>query len=229
MKKSFFLVPAIACCLLASCGLGTGGNVTAQNNVPTTPQTTTSNGAGVLGGLLSGVTGNNGGSSVIGNIISTFASGLLTNQATLVGTWNYSKPCVQFESENLLAKAGGSVVANKVEGQLESLYKMAGIKPGACTFVFNSDNTCLYTINGKTMRATYTFDSQRKTITITTALGLKVTAYVSVAIGQLGLTFDASKLLTLVTAASGKISALNTLTSLASNFNGMKIGFEFSK
>lgn len=214
MKKTFIsILGVIGCALMTSCGLGTAGTALAQQQ-PTasvaTQQVST-------------------GSNILSNIISTFASGLLTNQATITGTWNYEQPCVQFESENLLAKAGGTVAAASVQNKLATLYQMVGIKKGACTFTFNNDNTCTYTIAGRTSHGTYTFDATNKTITITTALGLKVTAYVSVSIGKMGLTFDATKLLSLVTAVSGNVSSLGGLSSIIGNYNGMKVGFEFSK
>jgi hypothetical protein len=45
----------------------------------------------------------------------------------------------------------------------------------------------------------------------------------------MGLTFDASKLLTLISSASTVSSSLSSISSIASNYSGMKLGFEFSK
>jgi hypothetical protein len=43
------------------------------------------------------------------------------------------------------------------------------------------------------------------------------------------LTFDASKMLTLFQTVSSKMSALSTVSSIASLYNGMKVGFDFKK
>ena len=229
MKKVTYSIAVALCCgLLTSCGFGTTGTATTDNS-------SSSVGAGdILGAILtnsaggSTTTASNTG-NVLSDIISVFAGDILTNKNTLVGTWNYQKPCVQFESENLLAKAGGTLVSNKVEATLEAYYQKVGIKPGSCKFVFGSDNSLKYTIGSKTMQGSYTFDSSKKTVTITTALGNKVTAYVSISGTAMGLTFDASKLLTLISSASTVSSSLSSISSIASNYSGMKLGFEFSK
>ncbi len=227
MKKVTYSIAVALCCeLLTSCGFGTTGTATTDNS-------SSSVGAGdILGAILTnsagGSTAANTG-NVLSDIISVFAGDILTNKNTLVGTWNYQKPCVQFESESLLAKAGGTLVSNKAEATLEAYYQKIGIKPGSCKFVFGSDNTLKYTIGSKTMQGTYSFDSSKKTVTITTALGNKVTAYVSISGTAMGLTFDASKLLTLISSASTVSSSLSSISAVASNYSGMKLGFEFSK
>ena len=192
-------------------------------------------GLGTMGTMNAGNTGTaNTPSSIItpdaiGNIISVFAGGIMTNQQTLLGSWTYTKPCVQFESENLLAKAGGAVAAAKVEDKLATLFQMGGIKPGNMTFTFQNDNTLQYTIGGRTATGKYVFDAKTRTITITTQAGMNIKAYVSVSLNSLGLTFEASKLLTLVNGTMANMSSLSTLSTVAGSFSGMKVGFQFSK
>ena len=41
------------------------------------------------------------------------------NTASLTGTWSFTGSAVEFESDNLLNKAGGAVAANMVEGKLD--------------------------------------------------------------------------------------------------------------
>lgn len=225
MKKFFVTVfAAISCCTLSGCGLGTTGATVAQPTEATTGQDILGS---VLGNALSGVTGNTG--SLIGNIVSTFAGGITTNKSTIVGKWTYVQPCIQFESENLLAKAGGSLVATRAEAKLADLYNKIGIKPGALTFVFNNDNTCQYAVGSRVMQGKYVFDSATKTMTITTQTGMQIKAFVSVTGNNMGLTFDVSKLLQLVSGISAKSSSLGSLTSIIGNFSGMKAGFTFSK
>lgn len=220
MKKIIISLAAIiGCAMLNSCGLGaTGASQPAQTQTSSSPT-----GGDILSSAVNQVAGN----SAIGNIISIFAPGITTSKSTIVGTWKYTKPCVQFDSENLLAKAGGSVAATKVESKLESIYQIAGIKPGACTFTFNNDNTMQYVIGGKTLKGTYSFNSSNKTITIKTQAGAQITAYVSVSGSKMGLTFDSSKLLTI---AGGAASLMNSsISAIIGSYNGMKLGFEFNK
>lgn len=233
MKKSIKSIAMVmACGLLASCG-GAGTTGTAANGT----QTNAGNGS-ILGAIASNIIANQTGvngqtvqnaGSLLSNIISTFGSGITTNQSSLIGTWSYQKPCIQFESESLLAKAGGALVANKVEDKLATYYQKIGVKPGACKFVFTNDNKVQYTIGGKTYEGTYRFDSSKKQVTITSALGTNITAYVSISGNTMGLTFDASKLLSLLNGVSSLSSQLSTISSISKSYTGMKAGFEFVK
>ncbi|MCQ2220350.1 MAG: DUF4923 family protein [Prevotella sp.] len=213
MKKFYSLiVAAVVCVSLSSCGgaLGTLGTTSPYNSAFSGDNTSNTSG-------------------LIGNLISTFAGGILTNQATLVGTWNYAKPCVQFESQNLLAQAGGTMAATTIENKLATYYQKIGLTPGKAQFVFGQNGQLQYTIGGRTMTGKYAFDANKRTVTITTQAGMNVTAYVSISLNQMALTFDASKMLSLVNSASAAASTLSNLTALTGSFSGMKLGFTFSK
>lgn len=222
MKKSRQSLLILSICgLLSSCGMGTMGQA---GTAPAQQQGQPGMGE-ILGAILSG--GSDEGSSVLGNIISTVTNGMGTTQNALVGSWTYSKPCVQFESDNLLSKAGGVVIAEKVENQLVTYYQKVGIKPGSCKFVFSKDNKLQYTIGSKTYTGTYAFNATNKTVTITTQSGNNVSAYVSIVQNGLGLTFDVSKLLTFIQSSAGASTQLGTISTIAQNYKGMKLGFEF--
>lgn len=231
MKKTLLSIATVLSLgLFASCGMGTTGNA---------GSTTQSNGTAdllgaVAGSLLSGQTGVSANTisdagSILGNIISTFGGNTTTSQSSLIGTWTYQKPCVQFESESLLAKAGGSLIASKMESKLDGYYQKIGMKAGACKFVFAKDNTMQYTIGGNTYQGTYKFDSSKCQVVLTTSLGTSITAYVSINGNNMGLTFDSSKLLTLLKSASSLSSQLSTISSLSGSYTGMKSGFQFVK
>ena len=67
-----------------------------------------------LGAILSGVTGSSTGSnSMIGGVIGQLIGGLVA-PPSIEGAWVYSEPTIQFESESLLAKAGGAVATEKI-------------------------------------------------------------------------------------------------------------------
>lgn len=223
MKKTL-LLSAITAVLGTSVLTSCGSVGMAQQGATTAPTASAPNGSDMLGALANNVVGSN---SMLSDIISTFAPGITTNQSTIVGTWQYNKPCVQFESENFLAQAGGTMVSAKVEEKLATYYKMVGIKPGACSFVFGQDNTVQYSFGGSAYQGTYSFNTTKKTITIKSQLGFQATAYVSVAGNSMALTFDANKLLSLAGNAAASMSG--TVTALIGNYKGMKIGFEFSK
>jgi len=194
-----------------------------------------SSSSNALGDILNSVTSSATGSNssevgnILGNVISAVAGDVTTTASSILGTWTYTAPAVQFESDNLLTKAGGAAVAQKVETKLAKYYKVVGIKEGTLKFTFNNDGTCTYGVGSRSLSGTYTFDSETKTITIKTTTGLSVKTYVTVSGSTMSLCFDASKLLTLFTALSSKFSSLSTITSIASNYDGMKVGFKFSK
>ncbi len=166
MKKFILSVATVLCLgLVAGCGAGTTGTATGNTQSAGTADLL----GAVAGSLLSGQTGVNAGTvsdagSILGNIISTFGGGTSVSQSSLVGTWTYQKPCVQFESESLLAKAGGSLMASKIETKLDSYYQKIGVRAGVCKFVFGKDNTLQYTVGEKTYQGTYKFDSSKRQV-----------------------------------------------------------------
>lgn len=198
-------------------------------------QTTTTQGAGSAQntGANTGQMGNLGDlGSVLGNILASVTGSITTTQANLIGTWTYSEPCVQFESDNLLKKAGGAAAAVKIENQLVSIYGMVGITPGKLVFTFTNDGKVSYQIGNRAFNGTYTFDSKNKMVNITTASGMNVNAYVTISGRNMSLCFDSSKVLSLFSAAgslSNVSSTLGTIAGLAQNFNGMKTGFKFTR
>jgi hypothetical protein len=168
-------------------------------------------------------------SSLLSNLIASVTGSVTTTQENLIGTWSYTTPAVQFESENALTQAGGTAIASKVETKLEKYYKLVGIKAGKLKFVFDKDGNVTYSVGSNSRQGTYTFDSTNKMVNITTSTGYTVAAYVTISGSDMTLTFDASKMLTLFQTLSSKMSALSTVSTIASMYNGMKIGFDFKK
>ena len=155
MKKVTLSLAALAgTMLLASCGTTSGnmignaaGSILMGNGTTTTTPSTSTN-TDVLGNLLSSLLG----------------SSTTVSQSDLLGTWNYTGTDGVFESENLLAKAGGAVAASKIEEQLNTHLAKVGISKGACSYTFNKDNTYTATIGKRTISGTYTLDSSKKTV-----------------------------------------------------------------
>jgi len=217
MKKNVFVAVVMAACLsLTSCGVGGTG-------------TTTSNGSSAatsaLGTILSG-----DGANVLGSLLDGLLGGSGITQKNLYGTWTYQAPKVAFESENLLAKAGGAVAATKAENTLTSYLSKVGIQKGVSTFTFNEDGSYAITTKSKTISTgTYTFDADSKKIQLTGMLGLtSLSCQVGTSGSNIYLMFEADKLL------SGANTLMNilgksTLSSLLGNYNGMQVGFTLAK
>lgn len=175
--------------------------------------------------------------SILGNVASTVSdlvsSDTEVTASSIAGTWTYSGPAVSFESESLLAKAGGSTAATQVESKLSEVFSKVGIKSGSTSYTFSEDGTYTQKISGKSISGTYTLDGN--TITMKTSIGLSFKAEASVSGSTLKLLFSADKLLSLLKSTAGAVSSvssnstLSTITTLADNYDGMNMGFELTK
>ena len=82
----------------------------------------------------------------------------------MTGTWNYKGSAVEFESENLLMKAGGAAAATMAENKLDEQLSKVGIKAGQMNFTFNADSTFTSTVGKKTLKGTYSYDASAKQV-----------------------------------------------------------------
>ena len=156
------------------------------------------------------------------SVLTGVAKAVIGNKATtahsIVGTWTYQAPECQFESDQLLAKAGGEIAAKEVEEKLQTIYDkigLAGIK-----YIFKEDGT-------------YSYDDEAKTITMKNKLGIQTVAYVTVTGNSMSLVFNADKLMSILKVITGAASKVNstaaTLNSVAEAYDGLMLGFELKK
>ena len=216
MRKNTLIAMAFVCGAIAFVGCGVLGTTSASTGNSTA---TSSASSGTASDALS---------SILGNLLGTTAA----TASSIVGTWTYQEPAVQFASENLLAKAGGSIASAKVVQKIEPYYTKLGITKGAVSLTLNEDKTCSYTLKGRTYNGTYVYDESANTITIKGTTLASPTAYVSVSSSQLALTFESTKLLNLVQKAgsfSSSNSSLSTISTIANAYDGMKTGFLFTR
>lgn len=175
-------------------------------------------------------------SSAVKEAVSALTGNRLSADA-LPGTWNYNAPACRFESDDLLKKAGGSVVSSQIEDKLADYYAKAGIRSGSFRFVFAADSTVSIASGSRTLSGTYSLDEEAQTLalSITAArTGLRLATFnthVSLSGERLSILFDADKILKLVTLlanASGS-STLQALGSLSGQYDGMQLGFELQR
>ena len=76
-----------------------------------------------------------------------------TESIDMTGTWSYKGSAVEFESDNLLMKAGGAAAATMAENKLNEQLSKIGIKDGQMSFTFNADSTFTSTVGKKTLKA----------------------------------------------------------------------------
>ena len=209
---------------------------TTTSNAATTTSTTSSAGsavAGILGAVLGGNSNSSSsaGSSIINGILNNvIGSGTFSKQDLCAHTWKYSKPGCAFTSENLLAKAGGEIAANKVEEKLSEYYSKFGFSGSNTYFTFNTDGTFTSKIDGKSWKGNYTFDEKTHAIQMK-GLILSMSGYATKTTNGISLLFDQKKLLNLIkTIGSLKgNSTLSALGTIANNYDGMRVGFEMNK
>ena len=209
---------------------------TTTSNAATSTSATSNAGsavAGILGAVLGGNSNSSSsaGSSIINGILNNvIGSGTFSKQDLCAHTWKYSKPGCAFTSENLLAKAGGEIAANKVEEKLSEYYSKFGFSGSNTYFTFNTDGTFTSKIDGKSWQGNYTFDEKTHAIQLK-GLILSMSGYATRTTNGISLLFDQKKLLNLIkTIGSLKgNSTLSALGTIANNYDGMRVGFEMTK
>ena len=134
----------------------------------------------------------------------------------MTGTWTYSGSAVEFESDNLLMKAGGAAAA---------------IKEGQMSFTFNADSTFTSTVGKKKLNGTYSYNASTKQVDLKYLKLLNLHAKVNCTSNSMDLLFNSDKLLKLMTFLGSKTNstALKTVSSLAENYDGMMLGFGLKK
>ena len=193
-----------------------------------------------LGDLLKNVAGEAinkaTGNSTVGNVAADLVGNLLgtaeVTEKTLVGTWSYSQPCVAFESENVLATLGSSVVSTKVEKTMQNGLTKVGFTSGKVVMTLNEDKTGTIQYNGKPVNINWAVEGTSLKLTFP-IVNKGVTMNVKQTGGELQVAMKSDKLLTLLNAITEKAgtvnSSLGTLNTLTKNVKGMYMGLKFTK
>lgn len=168
----------------------------------------------------------------IGSVISGLTATSDFELTDLVGTWNYESPAVTFQSDNALQKVGGAAAATAIEEKLVPYYKTAGID--AMVLTVAEDMTFSMKLKRGSLSGTISKDDQNNLEFNFSAFGKvnigKVSAFATKSGNTLNLTFDISKLVSIMktVASVANISSLNTITSLLSSYEGIYAGFKMS-
>ena len=149
----------------------------------------------------------------------------------MTGTWTYSGSAIEFESDNLLQKAGGAAAAAVAEKKLDEQLAKVGIKDGQVSFTFNADSTFTSTVGKRTMTGTYSYDATDKVVHLRYFKLLNMNAKVNCTSTNMDLLFNSDKLLKLIAFISSKSSSttLKTISSLADSYDGMMLRFALKK
>ena len=211
MKK--MMMAAVAALMLQGCGMTNPGV----------------NGGSQMGGTTTNNSGSSIGSNALGGLLDLVVGSVKLSQADIIGTWSYVEPACAFTSENLLAKAGGSVAAKTVNEKLLPVYKSLHISSGNTRLTFNENGQFTGKIGGFPMSGTYTFDATNGLVKMKSLTTF--TAHLTRSTHGMNFTFESKKILTLlqtVSALSGNTS-LSTIGDISKQFNGVRLGFAMKK
>ena len=209
MKKNIIKLAVMALMLI-----GGGNSASAQLN---------------LGNILGGITGNSNTSDLVSGLTSIFSSNKQATADNIVGTWSYDSPAIVFESEDFLTKTGAALAANKLETSIQNTLAKYGITKDKFSITFKKDGTFTETIRGKSYSGKWAVEDSKLQLTYQ----IKTMEITTQKEGdQLMFVTDASKLLNLIHTLGAKTatnSSLSTITALAKNINGMKVGLTLVK
>ena len=175
-------------------------------------------------------------SSAVKDAVTSVTGGKKLTVENLAGTWTYTNPAVQLEGDNALKNVAGSVAAGELEKKLKTYCAKVGIVEGMFNYVFNNDSTFTNALKKKSLKGTFSVNPDEKTVELKYALGgkLKVTtltAHVVISGDELSLLFNADKLLDFLSKISSisDNTTLKMVNKLASEYDGMMLGFELKK
>ena len=211
MKK--MMMAAVAALMLQGCGMTNPGV----------------NGGSQMGGTTTNNSGSSIGSNALGGLLDLVVGSVKLSQADIIGKWSYVEPACAFTSENLLAKAGGSVAAKTVNEKLLPVYKSLHISSGNTRLTFNENGQFTGKIGGFPMSGTYTFDATNGLVKMKSLTTF--TAHLTRSTHGMNFTFESKKILTLlqtVSALSGNTS-LSTIGDISKQFSGVRLGFAMKK
>lgn len=150
---------------------------------------------------------------------------------TIKGEWTYSGPSVDVSGKNVLAGLGKPLAKSKLKKKLKEAYKKMGLTKIKPQFAFSPDGTCAIQILGRKVKGTYNYNPDQEKITMKWH-GVPVTAKLKRdGKKKLHLTFDADKLLSLISLVSSfsDSSTVKALGTLIDNYDDVLIGFELKK
>ena len=211
MKKMMMAV--VAALMLQGCGMTNPGV----------------NGGSQMGGTTTNNSGSSIGSNALGGLLDLVVGSVKLSQVDIIGKWSYVEPACAFTSENLLAKAGGSVAAKTVNEKLLPVYKSLHISSGNTQLTFRENGQFTGKIGGFPMSGTYTFDAANGLVKMKSLTTF--TAHLTRSTHGMNFTFESKKILTLlqtVSALSGNTS-LSTIGDISKQFSGVRLGFAMKK
>lgn len=176
-------------------------------------------------------------SSAVKNAVTSVTGGNAVTFENLQGTWMYVNPALRLKGDNALKNVAGSLAATEAEKKMKEYCAKVGIVEGVFNYVFNSDSTFTSALKRGSLKGTYSVNPEDKTVMLRYTVGNKkltvstLTAHVVLSGNELTLLFNADKLLKFLSTVSSISSntTLKTINKLASEYDGMMLGFDLKK
>ncbi len=158
-------------------------------------------------------------------------------QKNLVGTWTYQGVACKLETDDMLLALTSDAVAPTLEQAADAQLLKLGAKPGVSSVTFNSDGTCVITVNNYNVPATYSVKDGNKVTMSFLLAQVNVTVDVEYNGSSLKALTQADKLLDIIKKLSAKggsidseaANAIKMLSTLVEGYDGLKLGLKLSK
>lgn len=151
--------------------------------------------------------------------------------STIKGVWAYSNPSIDVSGKDLVGGLGKPIAKSKLKKKLKNAYKKIGLNKARPQFTFNEDGTCSIKLLGTSLNGTYNYNPSQEKVTFKWH-GVPLTAHLKRdGKKKLHLTFDADKLLRLLSLATklSDSSSLKALSFLMDHYDDVMVGFELKK
>ena len=170
------------------------------------------------------------------NEVFTISDNDIINETWMVnrsisGTWKYNAPSVGVSGKNLLAGVAKPIAKSKLKKKLKKAFNKIGLSKMRPEFSFNPDGTCAIGVMGTKLKGNYNYNPDTETISIKWH-GIPMNAKLRRdGKKKLHLTFDADKLLKLISLMGrfSDSSAIKALSTLLDNYDDVMVGFELKK
>lgn len=149
----------------------------------------------------------------------------------LQGEWKYNAPSVGVSGKNLIAGIAKPIAKSKLKKKLKNAYKKIGLDKASPQFIFNTDGTCSVKMMGASLKGTYNYNPSTQKISFKWH-GVPLSASLRPdGKKKLHLTFDADKLLSLMSLMGrfSDSSTIKALSTLLDNYEDVMVGFELKK
>ena len=143
----------------------------------------------------------------------------------MVGTWTYVEPAVLVTSGNLVAKAAGNLVDDKLERLLNDYFQRANVTPQNTTITFRQNSTFSRSVAGRKKQGVWMVDGNRILLGVDNVHTAALTTHLEK--DTLILVIEAARIMSALQAlgALSDSKTNNALIKLSKNLKGIEGGF----